>query len=202
MKKQKFKKTVKKYKVTILVASVPFIFPLVVGAVYALPLPQIIMVEAGDLLSFYGVAFGIMGSYITYANNKKKEEASKNEKLKPKLRVELEMDDVGEEIFKLTVYNDTRNILHTIFLYDCFAKMNLNHKEVFYVAFKGAREEYHKNQRLFNIDMGEGYLEEDGYPKFVQICCDDEEKRMWDCTFDLRGRKNERFYYPRNFEII
>ena len=202
MKHWTIRKFIKRCNVTILIAIFLFLFPLIIGAVYALPLPQIIMVDAGDLLSFYGLAFGIMGSYITYANNKKKSEASKNENLKPKLYVELELVDREEKIFKLTVYNDTRNILQTIIVYDCYAQMNLSRVEEFYVVFEGAQRKHYNGKKLFNVEIGDGELEDDGYPKYVQILCDDEEKRMWNCTFDIRGAKSERFYYPRNFEII
>ena len=47
-----------------------FCFPLGVGAIYALPLPRIINVEAGDLLAYYGTTFGIIGSFVADGGHK------------------------------------------------------------------------------------------------------------------------------------
>lgn len=202
MKKGKLKRWIRRNRTVVFIFVFLFIFPLAVGMVYAIPIPQIIMVEAGDLLSFYGVAFGLIGSYVAYSENRRKEIVSHRRELYPKLRTELKLVNDEDGIFELTVYNDTKLPLQTIFLYDCYAQMDLQPKEIFYVSFQGVREETYKNKRLFNVDIGDQNMDADGYPKYIQICCDDAERRMWDCIFDLRGSGDERFYYPCSFEIV
>lgn len=56
------------------IAIVLLVFPIIVGLIYALPLPQVIAVSSEDMLSFYGTAFGIFGSFILYRLEKKNEE--------------------------------------------------------------------------------------------------------------------------------
>ena len=201
MKKGKLRRLIRSHKKELFLFVLLLIFPLVVGMIYAIPIPQIVMVEAGDLLSFYGVAFGLIGSFVVYSDKKRKEIESRCRELQPKLRTELRLVDEEDGIFEMTVYNDTPQPLQTIFLYDCYAQMNLQCKEIFYVAFQGVREKEYNNKRLFDIDIGEQNLDADGYPKYIQICCDDAEKRMWNCIFDLRRSGNDRFYYPSTFSI-
>ena len=66
-------------KIVMIIVITVLIFPLLVGAIYALPLPQVIAVESGDLLAYYGTSLGILGSFITYqAERKRTDKAGKN----------------------------------------------------------------------------------------------------------------------------
>ena len=56
-----------------------FLFPLLIGIICALNLPNIINVASGDLLSYYAVAFGILASYLTYKNEKYKMNITRSE---------------------------------------------------------------------------------------------------------------------------
>lgn len=196
------KRYIKRFKTEIIVALVLLIFPLIVGAFYALPIPQYILVDAGDLLSFYGVAFGLFGTYVSYAESRKKERRTRNAELKPNLRVDLRLVDIDDKIYRLIVYNNTTQPLYSVFLYDCFVGETLSAKEEIFVTYEGARVKEYNGKKLFNVDLGDEGLDREGYPTYIQICCDDAKKRMWDCTFDARGKGEDRFYYPRNFEII
>ena len=77
MKNKKiFRKYLKRNKYFVGLFVVLFMFPIIVGLIYAIPIPQFVAVDSGDLLAYYGTTFGIIGSFITYRHelNKSKKE--------------------------------------------------------------------------------------------------------------------------------
>ena len=58
-------------------------FPIIIGMFYALPIPQIVAVDSGALLAYYGTIFGIIGSFITYRQELKKRKKERIKELKP-----------------------------------------------------------------------------------------------------------------------
>lgn len=191
----------KKHKSLYIVTTVLLAFPLLVGYIYALPLPRVIDVESGDLLAFYGTAFGILGSFYTYRMEKEKEKRAKEKESKPQLQIKVTAKD--EDVFEVNVINYTQNLLSAIFLYDEFAGEEL--KSRYMICFDKKPDEYNEMKKnipgLINIVTCEELIESDGYPKYIQICCDNANGDMWNCCFDKRKEGDRMYYYP-NFELV
>ena len=83
----------KKHKTEIIFCILLFLFPILVGLIYALPLPQVIKVESGDLLGYYATTFGILGSFYTYRQEKRKSHIEHLRELRPCLIVEITEPD-------------------------------------------------------------------------------------------------------------
>ena len=58
--KIKHKYFIKNNKRLVIVITVLLLFPIAVGLIYALPLPQIVAIDSGDLLGYYATTFGIL----------------------------------------------------------------------------------------------------------------------------------------------
>ncbi|MDY2791731.1 MAG: hypothetical protein SOT76_03200 [Eubacteriales bacterium] len=196
------KKLWTKYRTVIVITMIVLLFPLVIGAIYMIPIPRLIALDARDLLSFYGTALGLLGTYIVYTEGKKKEQYEKNEKLRPRIAVGLKLVDTDEGVFELTVYNNTELPLRSVFLYDIYATVDLGEKEKFYLAFDDARNKEYNGSRMFNVEVGDREIDEDGYPRYIQIFCNDAENRMWECLFDLRSLSGEKYYCLRTVELM
>ena len=50
--------------------------------------------------------------------------------------------------------------------------------------------------------MDPDIIDRDGYPRYVQLICDDKEGNAWDCCYHKVKDCDKIYYYPRDFEII
>lgn len=204
-KKLKIRKFMHRYRILIVLFISIIVFPLIVGAIYALPCPQIIAVDVSDLLSFYGVTFGLFSSFAIYTHEKEKEKRQHRIKLKPKLIVEVTKQEAS--LFEIKITNKTETVLNYVYLYDEFAIASLEKSKSFIVAFDRLTDLSFKINPDFNISSssitsGESIIEEkDGYPKYVLISCDDVEGNSWNCYFYKIHDGNKVFYYPTDFEL-
>ena len=183
-------------------AIVCLIFPLIVGAIYMLPLPQIIAVDAGDLLAFYGAAFGILGSFYVYLDEKKKAKKEIDNKLRPKLVIEVNKHSNVKNLFDIRILNQSEKSLSYFSLYDEFISPDFPKKKKLTVSYNLTVEEHRKLKSDFNITSDEDILDDDGYPKYIQVVCDDAEHRAWVGEFFKINDGNKIFYYPRDWEVM
>ena len=203
MKKQKrISLKIKRYKTFMIVAILMFIFPLIVGLVYFLPLPQIIAVDSGELLAYYGVTFGIFGSFTTYFLDRKKEKTMRNRELTPVFAVQVTKSDDVEHLFNISIINRSSNPQSYLYLYDeylCDVAGKQHHIPVVYLQTVKVQDEA---EAQFNITMDSDILDEDGYPSYVQLLCEDIDGNNWNCCYFRVKNGATHFYYPRNIEII
>lgn len=161
------------------IALLLLLFPLGVGALYALPLPQIIAIDSGELLNYYAIAFGLFGSAFAYLENKKKNELAKEKESVPHLAVKLIKSG---EIFLIEMKNAGTTAINDIYLYDQRLKLSLRAGETY------------TEKLIFSkrTDGGDvvciwGYddfdVDEFGYPDYVQIGVSDSLDRGWSLTY-------------------
>ena len=179
-----------------------FCLPLVVGAIYALPLPRIIDVDAGDLLAYYGTTFGIIGSFIAYRIELNKKEKEKIKELKPIFYVSVELIDQNKGLFKIDITNHSTQMLSYLSLYDEFITTIVQNNHTFQVTYNKTTEECEAIKPQFNITMDDRIIDSDGYPKYVQLICNDKEGNAWNCCYYKVKDCDKMYYYPRDFEII
>lgn len=184
------------------IAIVLLVFPIIVGLIYALPLPQVIAVSSEDMLSFYGTAFGIFGSFILYRLEKKNEEKKRNKELKPIFSVEVELSDKEKGLFKININNLTQNKLTYLYLYDEFVSPQVEKHYSFQITFNKSKSEAKQLNPNFNITMDSDIIDKDGLPKYVQLLCDDIDGNMWNYCLVKVNNFGTIFYYPNEVEIV
>lgn len=178
------------------------IFPIIVGVFYALPLPQIIAIGSGDFLAYYGTIFGIIGSFVTYRYEVNKDKKERNNELKPIFVVEVSMENEYTGLFDIKITNLVEQPLSFFYLYDEFVSSAIQKKNEFKVTFCKSIEEIEEIEPDYNITMDRDIIDSDGYPRYVQILCDDRDGNIWNCCYNKVKDCDKVYYYPRNFEII
>lgn len=181
------------------------IFPLVVGVFYYLPLPRIISIDSGDLLSYYGVAFGILGSFITYRYETDRKEKERDRELKPIFGVELQRDKSG--VFNLKIVKHSKREAFCIYLYDKYIQNTIDKADL-YITFNEDKEKVKSLKNVYgqdgyvNITLETDDMDDDGYPKYIQILCDDVDGRTWNCVYQKAHDEGKKHYYTELIEIL
>ena len=183
------------------------LFPLIVGAIYRLPLPQIICVEAGDLLSFYSVSLGIFSSWLIYWENKKKSEDERYEENRPDFLINVKQATDEPKIFTIKISNQKNTVAKYVYLYGEYVSEQIGKeaKITKTVAFEMTVEELNELKETREIIgiCGDDMLDEkDGYPKDVQISCCDKEGNIWGCVYRKINDCGNIYYYPASDSII
>ena len=178
------------------------LFPLAVGFIYALPLPQIIDVASGDLLAYYGTAFGILGSFIAYRLEIKKQKKERTRELRPVFFVEVTSSDVSKGLYDINISNRSEQALSYLYFYDEFVETRIQENYSFQVTYNNKNEKSETTVRKFNITVDPDIIDSDGYPKYVQIQCDDKDGNSWNCCYYKVKDSEKIYYYPRDFEIV
>ena len=198
--KNKFIRWLKRHKRCLIICSLIFFFPLFVGNVYTWKLPQWVAVESGDLLSYYATVFGILGSFIIYRNERKDKETERKKELRPSFVVELKKSKDYTDVFNLIITKQTESVFSQLYLYDVFVSNKINHKNEYKVSYNKSVE----FEKEFSLDCNANYddiLDDDGYPKFIQICCDDMDGNSWDCYYFKINDCGKIYYHSGNFEF-
>lgn len=194
----KRKKWLKKNKIFIFAFLGILAFPIIVGLIYAIPIKQVVMVESGDLLGFYSTVFGFFVTAYIFFYNKRKSEKEKLQAKKPKLA--LFVDKVND-IYSLTLKNLDNKPLYTIFIFDRFSNELLEGNSEINIKIRiYDNNPPESNDGILNIIDYDGFLDENGIPKYFQFLCDDVEGDTWNCCFDPVEKKNLR-YYPSDFSL-
>ena len=198
--KNRLRPFIKKCKTEIILVIIILIFPAVIGLLYHLPVGRIIEIESGDLLSFYGTAFGIFGSFITYRYSKKKQEKQREAENRPVFIVDVEKKS---DIFNITITKQTDSLFTYFYLYDEFVSEKFFENFSATVIYNETDEKQAELHCDYNITMDPDIIDEkDGYPKYIQILCDDTDRYTWNCEFHKVNDCGRIYYYPRVIEIL
>lgn len=192
----------KRKKAPIIYIFVILAFPMIVGWIYKVLIEQNVMADYGDLLTYYGAAFGIVGSFIKYRSEINKREKEKMAELRPFFIVEVEKVDEIDNVFDINITNQSRSVLRYLCFYDEFISEAPKSKYTFRTTFNKTVEEFKKINAEYNIIDDKILDVTDGFPKYVQLTCDDVEDNAWSCCFYKINDCDKVYYYPRYFGII
>ena len=181
---------------TILIIFITLLFPLIVSLFYKIPCEQVLPVELGDLLNYYGLALGLIGACLTYyfENEKRRKESYADDK--PHFNIKIIPKN---DYFKLIITNHTAFPIRDVYCLGEFLSPTLseNHNE-FEICFDKTKSELEKmNQKgIINI-LIEDMIDEDNLPREITIeLSDDRNNRFWICSFSKRKDCERVFYYP------
>ena len=147
MKNKKiFRKYLKRNKYFVGLFVVLFIFPIIIGLIYAIPIPQFVAVDSGDLLTYYGTTFGIIGSFITYRHELNKSKKERIRELKPAFIVEVKKVEKEEDIFNIEIINRSQQTVTFLHFYDEFISTIINDKYSFKIRYNKLRK-FRKEKR-------------------------------------------------------
>lgn len=187
----------KEHKTEMIFCIFLFLFPIIVKLICALPLG----VEYGDLLGYYATTFVLLGSFYIYSQEKRKFQIEHQRELRPCLIVEITEPDKNG-VFSLSISNCSRNMLTNFYLYDAFLSSTLKKgKNTYKVTYNKTSEETNELASQFNIVMDDDIIDPDGYPRYVQILCDDSDGNTWDCWYQKIDDCGKICYYPQNIYI-
>ena len=199
-------KTIANKRKFFLIGSVIFIFPVVAGVIYNIPIVKKLNIETGALLGFYGTAFGIIGSFITYRNEIKKEKKRRNKELKPIFFVEIKKSNKHSDIFNLKIIKQSEDNLSYFYLYDEFISVIMKKECIIDLSFNKTDDEVEKlktENNFYNITMDPDIIDnKDNFPKYIQIICDDIDGNSWNCCFNKVNDCGKIFYFPDEWEIL
>ena len=187
---------IKKQKSIILLVVIIFCFPFLIALTLKIPFMSCIDLNISDCLLFYGTSLGIFSAFLTYQHEKKKADKDRQAEVKPIVTVELKK--ITEELFQITIYNHSKSRLSYLYLYDQFISEEFVRKQSFRVAYLNPKVESD-----YNITMDYDIIGKDGYPKYIQILCEDVDKNTWDlCFYKISNGDNTYHYYLRDIEQI
>jgi len=199
---RKVKRFLYRHKVLLTVVCIMFVFPLVVGGIYAIPCRQIIAIDSGDLLGYYATVFGILGSFITYRHEIRENRKEREKDLKPIFLVEVDRIENENYVFKVDITNYTTQTLSFFQLYDEFVSTIVQNKYSFKITYNKTIEETNLINPDYNITTDPEIMDSTGYPKYIQIICNDKDGNTWSCCYYKINDCNRIYYYPRDFEVL
>ena len=174
----------------LLIFTFIFLFPLVIGFIASLELPNIVDIPSGDLLAYYGTAFGIFSSFLVFLLEKKRKDDERDSKIKPEILLKLEK---SHNDLVITLDKITRAQLTNIFINDIYISNTFNHKSQLVVNFKINNQNLYYNNSLVTFD--DHAFNDDGIPKEIQVYCDDADKRFWELNYKLISNSDNINYY-------
>lgn len=141
--------------------------------IYAIPIPQIIALDSGDLLAYCGTAFGIIGSFLTYRYEINKNKKERLKEIKPTFIVEVTELDPSLKLFNINIINQTKHRISYLYIYDTFVSSTVLDRYSFKITYNKSVDETEEIKPDYNINADLNILDEDGFPKYIQLNCDD-----------------------------
>ncbi len=201
--KKVLKKFFKSNKYLIILFVILFLFPIVIGLFYALPLPQIVAVGSGDLLAYYGAFFGIVGSFVTYRIEIAKRKKERIKEIKPVFIVEVKrIYDEDIEVFSIDIINQSQKTITFLYLYDEFISPIINEKYSFKITYNKSIDDIKRINPDYNITMDSEIVDTDKFPKYIQLLCNDSDGNNWNCYYGKIKNGDKVYYYPSDVKII
>lgn len=186
----------KKRKLNICLFVLIFLFPFLVALIFKIPFLTCIDLKISDCLIFYGASLGIFSTFLAYQHEKKKEHKERQSEIKPIVAVQLKK--ITENLFEITIYNHSKSRLFYLYLYDEFVSEEFINEQSLTITYLNP-----KIKSDYNITMDYDIMDKDGYPKYIQILCEDIDKNTWDlCFYKISNGDNTYHYYLRDIEQI
>lgn len=186
------------FKHPVIVIVVILIFPVVVGILYAMPFLRIIAIEPAPLLSYYGVAFGLIGSMLVYLDNRARQQIAKKRNAVPDIDLGVKKIAVGLEA---EIRNVGKEKVTDLYLYDKSLDCSLHPKGVKRVTFS-INSEVNK-PGVIGISGYDDFDENRyGYPSYVQMCVCDDLGRSWNLVYERTGAQEAPEYPLTAAELV
>ena len=194
-------KTINKYKVYIIIGCILLLFPVGIAFLHKYIICKFLDIKVGDLLGFYGVAMGIFSSYVTYSSKQYKKKLERENEMRPKILIEMQKLPESENVFDLTIHNQSKRNLSCLYLYDEYISQVIPKEKKLKIAYNANSEEMSDLNIDGNITIDSNILGKHGYPTYVQIMCNDEDGNLWSIDFESIA-EGEKVYYLGTCSII
>ncbi|MBP5261117.1 MAG: hypothetical protein J6Z43_03200 [Clostridiales bacterium] len=195
IKKRKTSRLIKNNSDIAVLLVALLVFPIIVGFIYALPLPQIVAIDSGDLIGFYGTSFGIVISFIIYRKEINNKEKERNLEIKPVFVVGVEHYNKETGVYIINVDNHSPKPISNLYIYDEFVESSPRKHYSFEVTYNKTKEEEDRIKPEFNITLDSEIIDEDGYPSYIQILCDDRDGNGWSFDYNKVINGERPIYY-------
>lgn len=183
----------------IYVALFIFIFPVIIWLLAYFRILQIASIKPADLLSYYAIAFGLIGSMTVYLCNQEKQKIANQRDSVPNIKIAISqysfylegtIENLGEdEILGITLYDE--DLVQLLPSGDRF--------DFQFVIDKDVRTD----SKIINIRGYDGLeVNKLGFPTYIQLFVVDSLKRGWVLTFDKRGDESSPEYPLSSMEVV
>lgn len=153
------------------------------------------MVESGDVLSYYATSLGIIGSFITYREEKKKEKKERNSDIKPRLVFNVTKED---DIFNFVVTNTGKYHIYSISLFQreiCSVLPPDESKSVKVKFVETPTKSGINDVIIIDIGQYENFeFDNNGTPKWIQVLCNDIDNQLWGIYYDILPNEDRIVY--------
>lgn len=193
-RKRKAKAIWKNHKITICFIFLIIFLPIIIGLLYALPIPQMLMLKSGDILSYYATSLGIVGSFIAYREEKKKKEKERNIDIKPRLVFNVARND---DVYNFTVINTGKYNVYSISLFDREICSILSPNKSHSVSVKFVEMSTNSDDKNVIIDIGQYddfVFDKNDNPKWIQVLCNDIDNHLWGLYYDILPNEKRIIY--------
>lgn len=144
---------------------------------------QIVQPVIGDVLNYYGVAFGILASVVTFLMERRRNQVEKLKELRPKIQLSLEPVNWDEKAYLMTIVNRGNRDLREIWIESESVGLDINAKGSISINLdcNDAENEWYPfdndNRGIF-LPAGKN-----AFPSSIGICCTDESDTIWCVEF-------------------
>lgn len=213
MKKKKTKKTEKQENNETIKPKTKIMLLNVLVVIFVLILPFISsrfysdFVEQSDLLNFYATVLVIPSSIMLFYLSQKYEEAKKEEAIEEEIKEREPHLTIGlkkeKDCFQLTVNGCRCGVYSNIYFYDTrISDIWSEDKRIYFLRFNNESNEGNSSN-IKNIVDCFANLDENGYPDFFNIYCEDVKfGARYMCYFKKDITHSEVSYYEKSVEII
>ena len=167
----------------IVVFAVVIAIPIVVTVLYNIHLFEYDAIPSGDLLNYFGVCLGLMGSTILFFEGRKRErlkdeEERRNRRLDHRPRLSVLVEEAAAPYMKVTITNVGSQIISNIFLADRYIASFLPPlKEVIkLISYEECDEGVAIDLTKVGVDMFDGGK----WPKELRFDVCDQDNDVWE----------------------
>lgn len=166
--------------------AVAIALPVIITILYNIHLVDLFFIPAGDLLNYFGVCLGLLGSMCVLVNTiKESEERKKSEKEREKKRrmprVSLRISKLAEPLLKVEIINTGSKTVSDVFLFDEFITGYIFPHQSVSVQISFERDCSTAEVFSFKEFIKESRYDQ-GFPEEIWLTLFDEENYQWHCN--------------------
>lgn len=177
-------------------------FPALLNFIYSFLSGQIIYIDIGNLLAYYGTLFGILVSFITYRNEINQKHKLSNIKFKPQITLCLNRRTDNNLLFDLIITNHSNYVPKYLYIYDYFITESLVDQLVYRVSFGLTTDQEQLLQPQFNFVIADDETDNTNFPKNIYITCEDLEGKTWAIYYKKINDIDKLYYHEHEFEYL
>ena len=153
----------------------------------------------GDVLSYYGVYFGVVVSYVTYRFEKERKDRLHMQEIRPKIELSV-VESIAKGAFTLSIDNCGLHPLKQVYFEGDFLCTRIEKSFKVNIIFSIET----KDELLFDNEYPVIFIPQDdgGFPSNLLLNCDDSDNNTWAFEFKKQPYSEQSYYSLTDYYII